>query len=409
MSTIELESHVIEEIEGNITAAAGFRAAGIHCGIKRRRKDLGLIVSDCPATAAGVFTRNRVKAAPVLVSRQRLDASPQVSAIVVNSGNANACTGERGLADAREMCRGTAEDLGLREEEVLVCSTGVIGEALPMDRIRTGISAAAAALSPSGGIDAAEAILTTDTFVKHTAVAVEGPWGRFHIGGIAKGSGMIHPNMATMLAFLTTDARVSPSLLRRSLRRAVDRSFNCISVDGDMSTNDTVLLLANGTSGVNIDDDRDARSAFAEALEHVCVALAQQIVRDGEGATKVIEVVVNGAFETVDARELAQVIATSSLVKTAVHGADANWGRILAAMGGSSVAFDPEKVEIYFDDLPILLQGFCAEFDEVVAAAVLSKPEVRITVELNLGSSSATFWTCDLTEEYVRINASYRS
>ncbi len=409
MSAVKLDSYVVQPVQGDVTTPAGFRAAGIHCGIKRRRKDLALIVSDMPAAGAGVFTRNRVKAAPVLVTRKRLQAGNPVSAIVINSGNANACTGERGLRDAQNMCRLTAEALNLPAEQILVCSTGVIGEPLPMAAVAAGIPAAAAALSPDLGLDAAEAILTTDTFAKHAAAVAEGGWGRFHIGGIAKGSGMIHPDMATMLAFITTDAQVSAALLRRLLIRAVDRSFNCISVDGDMSTNDTVLLLANGLSGVEIGAHPDTLAAFGSALHQVCDSLARQIVRDGEGATKTIEILVKGAGETVDAREIARAIATSSLVKTALYGADANWGRILAAMGSTSVAFEPDAVEIFFNDLQILQPSFRSVFDEAEAKEILSRPEVRITVDLHMGTASATYWTCDLSEKYVRINSSYRS
>lgn len=407
-SAEHLAGHYLTTDRG-VTAPRGFLAAGVHAGLKRKRKDVALIVSQTPAVAAGTFTTNQVKAAPVVLSAEHLKAG-QARAIVANSGNANACNGERGYADARRMAEYTAELLGIRTEEVLVASTGVIGLPLPMDKVEAGIRSACQALSPSGGDDAAEAILTTDTRTKQAAVEFDVDGVPVRIGGMAKGSGMIHPNMATMLAFLTTDAAVDPVFLQEALTRAVDETFNMISVDGDTSTNDMVLMLANGQAdNPTVMSGSPAAERFSAALRALCLYLAKEIVRDGEGATKLVEIAVCGAPSTAAARTIARSISASNLVKTAIFGQDANWGRILAAAGYAGVPFEPEKVTIYLGDVRVAERGSALAFDEEAAARALGEKEVRITVDLGAGDYAATAWTCDMTYDYVKINASYRT
>jgi glutamate N-acetyltransferase/amino-acid N-acetyltransferase len=397
-------------VPGGITAAKGFRAVGIHCGIKKKKKDLALIHTERPATVAAVFTTNRTLAEPLRVDKKQLQRSRLCSAVVVNSGNANACTGKRGSEDAWAMIKETARVLQLPEKQVLVSSTGVIGQPLPIRKVKAGIRSAARLLSNHGHLSAAEAIMTTDTFRKEYAVQFTIGTRTVTLGGMAKGSGMIAPNMATMLAFVSTDAAISPPLLQNALKRAVDKSFNRISVDGDTSTSDMVVLLANAFAGnTPLTRDGSGYRRFCSALEHVLGTLAKLIARDGEGATKLIEVVVTGARTDADAVRAARTIANSNLVKTAVHGSDANWGRILAAVGYSGISFAPEKVEISFDHLPILKKNFRAKFSEEKAREALSREEVNITVDLHVGGKTATFWTCDLTKDYVSINAHYRT
>jgi glutamate N-acetyltransferase/amino-acid N-acetyltransferase len=411
MATGMLPDHDMQELPGGITAPKGFRAAGIHCGVKKSKKDLCLVVSDAPASAAVVLTTNRVQAAPVLVTREQMEHSHVFRAIVVNSGNANACTGDRGMNDARAMVGAAASALNVGHNEVLVSSTGVIGQFLPIAAITKGIKEAAAVLSTQGGASAAEAIVTTDTFVKEYALEFDCNGARVRMGGMAKGSGMIAPNMATMLAFVSTDAAVSPEVLRAALSRAADRSFNRISVDGDTSTNDMVAVLANGLSGSRVLTETAGAQyeAFYCALEKVLIALSKMIVKDGEGATKFIEINVTGAEDEASAVRAARAIANSNLVKTALHGEDANWGRILAAVGYSGIDFDPAKVEIFFGDVPILRQNYMIDFSEEGAKKVLSLKEITVTVSLHRGGGSASFWTCDLSKEYVAINANYRT
>ncbi len=401
----------VREREGGITSPRGFRAGGMHCGVKRAKKDLALVVSEVPAACGATFTQNRVPAAPVVFDREQLSRSQFVRALVVNSGNANACTGERGMEDARAMAHATARALRIHESEVLVSSTGVIGQFLPMEKITGGIASLAPTVSKEGGGAAAEAIMTTDTFVKQRAVETVVDGVPVTLGGMAKGSGMIAPNMATMLAFLTTDAAIAPGLLQTALRRAVDRSFNRITVDGDTSTNDMAIVLASGLAGnprLTGEGDRGF-SNFAAALEHLLIRLSKMIVLDGEGATKFVEVVVSGAGSEADAVRAAKAIASSSLVKTAIHGEDANWGRILAAVGNAGIDFRPEETEICVGDVPILRKGYRIDFSEEAAAEELRKKEITIHVQLNGGAGSATFWTCDLSAEYVAINANYRT
>jgi glutamate N-acetyltransferase / amino-acid N-acetyltransferase len=402
---------VYQEHSGGVTAPRGFQATGIFCGVKKAKKDLALIYSAVPAVGAAVFTTNKVVAAPVIVDKLQFAKSGQKRAIVINSGNANACTGERGLNDAWAMARKTAAAVGVPEDEVLVSSTGVIGQYLPVQKILDGITAAAAQVNEKGSGDAAEAIMTTDTFAKEAAVQVTIGETVVTIGGIAKGSGMIAPNMATMLAFVTTDAKISPEVLQLFLKQAADRSFNRISVDGDTSTNDMVVILANGMAGNQPITwiDQPAGVAFYGALEYLLVKLSKMIVVDGEGATKFVEInVIRAASEQV-AVQAARAIANSSLVKTAIHGEDANWGRILAAIGYSGIAFDPAAVEISFGRLPILRPNYLIEFSEEEAKRILSQKEITITVDLHQGGASGSFWTCDLSKEYVAINANYRT
>jgi glutamate N-acetyltransferase / amino-acid N-acetyltransferase len=402
---------MFHECDGGITAAQGFTAAGIHCGIKKQKKDLALVVSETPARAAGVFTASKTAAPPVHLSRLHLQTSDVIRAIVVNSGNANACTGERGMNDATTMASVTAQHLDVPAEQIMVASTGVIGEFLPMDRVIPGIEQAVRQLSKNCHLSSAEAIMTTDTFTKETAVQTEIGGTIVTIGGMAKGSGMIAPNMATMLGFVTTDARISQSLLQDALRTAGDRSFNCISVDGDTSTNDMVILLANGKANNPeiLDGSTHEYKAFYEALEFLLIKLARMIVIDGEGATKLIEIRVQNAASEDIARTAARSIANSNLVKTAIHGADANWGRILVALGYSGIDFDPSDTEVYFGEVPILRRNYSIQFSEDAAQRELEKKEVHLTVDLNQGNASARFWTCDLSKEYITINAHYRT
>jgi glutamate N-acetyltransferase/amino-acid N-acetyltransferase len=406
-----LHDGVITEVAGGVTAPKGFRATGVHCGIKAVKKDLALIFSDAPAIGSAVLTTNKVQAAPILVVKEQLAHSRAFRAIVVNSGNANACTGNRGMHDAWETVEATASTLGVGRGEVLPSSTGVIGEYLPLKALLSGIPLAAEQLSAEGGRAAAEAIMTTDTFAKECAVTFFLDGVRVTVGGMAKGSGMIAPNMATMLSFITTDAAVEPDVLHHALLRSTQRSFNRITVDGDMSTNDMVVVLANGRSGappVRTNSGK-AYNDFSSALERVMVKLAKMIARDGEGATKFLEIEVTGARDEKEALTAARSVANSNLVKTAMHGGDANWGRVLAAVGYSGIDFDPSQVEISFGNVPILGRNYALGFSEEAAREVLQRPEIRITINLNRGEGEALCWTCDLSKEYVTINAHYRT
>ncbi|MDV2989969.1 MAG: bifunctional glutamate N-acetyltransferase/amino-acid acetyltransferase ArgJ [Dehalogenimonas sp.] len=391
-------------IDGSVTSPVGFSAGTVSAGIKSLpgALDLALLVTEPPASAAGVFTRNRFRAAPVVLSEKRLK-SGRSRAIVVNAGCANAGTGSLGYENAGAMTRRAADNLGIAEDEVLVASTGVIGRQLPMDRIKAGLDRIA--LSDDGGHDFARAIMTTDLVPKEIAVSV--PEFGFTVGGCAKGSGMIHPDMATMLAFITTDAAPDPRLLRELLWQKVGRSFNLISVDGDTSTNDSVFLLANGLSGTTIEPDTNAYEAFSAALEYVCVYLAKAIARDGEGATRLVELEVRGTTSDEDARKIIRTVLSSPLVKTAVHGGDPNWGRIVAAAGRSGVDIEIERLSLTIGDIKVIHQGQPVEFDKSSAAALMSGREVSLCLDLGSGSSSLTGWGCDMSEEYIRINADY--
>ena len=401
----------MKQIAGGITAVPGIRAAGLHAGIKAAdAKDVALIVTDTPATAAGVFTKNSVTAAPVIVCREHL-SDGYAQAVIVNSGNANACTGEIGMANARQMATATAEQLGIDANLVLVSSTGVIGQQLPMDKIENGIQAAASALSTEGGADAAEAIMTTDTHPKSVAVEIEISGTPVRIGGIAKGSGMIAPNMATMLSYLTTDARINAETLQTALNRVVDDTYNLLTVDTDRSTNDTVLILATGevNNAEIVTVDGADYETFCEGLQFVCTELVKMLARDGEGATKLVEVVVKHAKNRDDAEKAARAVAESPLVKTAVFANDANWGRIMMAIGKSGAAFDPYQVDVYLADYRLVKNGMDAGYDEDAATALFAQDPVRITIDLRAGDTDITMWTCDYSYDYIRINADYRT
>jgi glutamate N-acetyltransferase/amino-acid N-acetyltransferase len=396
-------------VNGAITAPRGFRAAAVAAGIKKDGLDLALLVADWGCSAAAVFTTNRAQAAPVIVSREHL-AGGQAKAVVVNAGCANAATGEQGLADAREMAALTARELGCRPGEVVVASTGVIGVALPMDKVRAGIGSAAAALAAEGGAAAARAILTTDTHPKETLVefSVDGHAAR--LGAMAKGAGMIAPNMATMLAFFTTDAAVEPRLLHRALREAVGASLNRVTVDGDTSTNDMAVILASGALSTRaIMEDGKAYDAFRGALGAASRKIAEMIARDGEGATKLAEIRVEGARVESEADRVARTIAESLLVKTALHGGDPNWGRILAAVGRAGVDLDIDKVDIWLGDVWVAQGGRARAYDESAAHRAVAVDPVRIRVHLNAGRAVGWMWTCDLSHAYVDINAHYRT
>ena len=394
-----------------ITAPLGFQAAGIHCGIKKPDLlDLALCVSDVSGPIAGVFTKNRVVAAPVLLDRQHL-RSRRGRAIIVNSGNANACTGEQGLVAAKTMATSVAAQLSIPVHQVFVGSTGVIGRALPIDRIIAAVPTLIARLSVPGGDHAAQAILTTDLRPKTVSRQARIDGHVVTIGGMAKGSGMIHPNMATMLAYLTTDAAIVSAALQSALKTAVDQSFNCITVDGDTSTNDTVLCLANGLAKNRpIQQGTKPYRDFERLLTDAARELALMICRDGEGVTKVVTILVQGAATTAAAKRVADTIATSNLVKTALFGEDANWGRIMAALGRSGVAIDPGNVTVRFDDIVMVQRGEGMGLEaEQKIAQVFKQKEFTVTVQLGQGQSHAHMWTTDLSYDYVRINASYRS
>jgi glutamate N-acetyltransferase/amino-acid N-acetyltransferase len=397
-------------IEGSVSAPAGFRAAGVACGIKKSNGlDLALIVSDRPASAAAVFTTNKAQAAPVLVSKARLQASGgRARAIAINSGCANACTGPDGLQTAEVMADNAARAAGAASSEALVASTGVIGVALDRQAVTRGIEAAFAALSRDGGPAAARAIMTTDPFPKEAAVEVTTASGSFRVGGIAKGSGMIEPLMATMLGVVTTDAEVAPALLQRALAAVADVTFNAISVDGECSTNDCVFALANGASGVVIGEQDFP--LLVEALTRVCEPLAIGIVRGGEGATKLVTIEVRGGRTDAEAKQAARAVANSPLVKTAIHGADPNWGRLVAVMGRAGVGFDLDRARVRVGDVELFADGRPYDERAPQASDHLMGKDVLIRLDLGTGGSgSARMWTCDLSADYVRINAEYRT
>lgn len=401
---------MITPIEGGVTAPAGFVAAGVAAGIKKMpKKDVALIFSREPeTTAAAVFTTNGMAAAPIVISKRHVAAAAP-KAIVANSGNANACTGPEGTNDAVAMARIAGEALGIDPHEVIVASTGVIGAPLPMDAVELGIKQAAGNLGDVS-LRAAEAIMTTDTFPKQYAVEFGLGDKTVRIGGIAKGSGMIQPDMATMLAFVTTDAAVERSYLREALAKAVDSSFNMITVDGETSTNDMVALLASGAAGNEPLNAHAAGAAvFEDALRLVCAELAKMIARDGEGATKFVEVRVTGALNEAEAKRAALAVANSPLVKTALFAQDPNWGRIASAVGASGAMLEPERLSISIGDVKVAVAGAAADFDEADAKAHLEQKDVVIAIDLGVGSATATVWTCDLSYDYVKINAEYRT
>jgi glutamate N-acetyltransferase / amino-acid N-acetyltransferase len=399
----------ITPVPGGITAPRGFRAAGVAAGIKASgAPDVALIVPDTPAAAAALFTTNRVQAAPVTVSREHLAAAGgRVSAVLVNSGCANACTGPDGLRVARESAAVVGEHLGCPPSGVLVASTGVIGLALALDKLRAGIARAHAALAADGH-GAAVAIMTTDTGPKEHAVRVETADGGFHVGGMAKGAGMIEPLLATMLAFVTTDADVAPAVLQRLLADVADRTFNAITVDGECSTNDTVIALASGASGTTIAGGT-REQALAAGLEAVCRELALMIVRGGEGATKLLAIRVTGAESPAAAKQVARTVANSPLVKTAVHGGDPNWGRLLAAAGRAGIPFDAGRARVRIGPVLLFRDGQPFDGEAPRAADYLRGTNLEVEIDLGGGAHEATVWTCDLSAEYVRINGEYRT
>ncbi|MBO5092727.1 MAG: bifunctional glutamate N-acetyltransferase/amino-acid acetyltransferase ArgJ [Lachnospiraceae bacterium] len=407
----------MKEIQGGVTAAKGFEAAGVAAGVKyKNRKDMALVYSKTPCAAAGVFTSNVVKAAPVVWDKEIIASGEAVQAVVVNSGIANACTGKQGYDYCRETAAAAAEALGISEDSVLVASTGVIGMQLPMDKITAGVSMLVSekAEGMEAGDDAAHAIMTTDTVPKQAAVTVTIGGREVTIGGMCKGSGMIHPNMCTMLAFLTTDACITKELLQEALRSDVQDTFNMISVDGDTSTNDTLVMLANGEAGNPVISEKgEDYETFYRALHYINETLAKKMAGDGEGATALFETKVIGAATKEDAKILAKSVICSSLTKAAIFGHDANWGRILCALGYSGVSFDPEKIELYFTGkagkMLIFQNGKAADYSEEEATKLLSEPEVTVLVDMKMGEETACAWGCDLTYDYVKINADYRS
>ena len=395
---------------GSVTSPRGFTAAAVAAEIKYTgRNDLAVVHSKVPAQAAAVYTLNKFKAAPLQVTERNL-SNGMAQAIVVNSGIANAGMGREGMQQARDMSDWAAQALHIASDDVIVASTGVIGMPLPMDRVKAGIDRVAKGLYSDGGHDAARAIMTTDTVCKEMAVQLRIDGKVVTIGAMAKGSGMIHPNMATMLGFLTTDINIDREALQKAFKANIDDSFNMVSVDGDTSTNDMVVIMANGQAGNRtLTVDSSEFPKFQEALRIICIAMAQKIAGDGEGATKLIECTVTGAATQKDARLAAKAIIASSLVKTAVYGNDANWGRIACAAGYSGAQFDPNKVTIFIGDVQVAQNGMGLEFDEAKATEVLKQKKVKILVKFNIGQEEATAWGCDLTYDYVKINADYRS
>ncbi len=406
----------IKTVKGGINAPKGYKSVGMHIGLKKSKKDLAVIFSDAPSTAAAVYTTNIVKAAPILWCQKLTENKTKIRAIVVNSGNANACTGSHGYLHTEITAEAAAKFLGILPNQVMVASTGVIGVPLPIETILSGLKKACPLISSSeqNAIDAATAILTTDTFPKEIAVEIEIEGKPVRIGGIAKGSGMIHPNMATMLAFVTTDANISENMLNCALKETVADTYNMISVDGDTSTNDMAAVLANGEADNTLIEKEDENYyRFRDALYLVNRHLARQIIKDGEGASKFLEVVVKGAVSKPDAQLLAKAVISSNLVKTAFFGEDANWGRILCAMGYSGGYFDQSKTDISFESsagsITLMREGLPIKFDEALAKKILKENEIRILINLADGDAQATAWGCDLSYEYVKINGEYRT
>lgn len=405
----------IKTILGGITAAKGFLASGIYCGLKKNKemKDLALIYSETPCSAAGVFTSNMVKGAPIYISKEHL-SNKKAQAVIINSGNANTCNGDDGLGKARRMTISTAKALNIATEDVLVASTGVIGVPLNIDIIESHIPALAKGLSKEGSSHASSAIMTTDTFKKELAIEITIGGKTVTLGSMSKGSGMIEPNMCTMLAFVTTDVNISPELLEEALTKTAKVSYNRVSVDGDTSTNDTLLILANGLAeNPIIDTKNDDYYTFVEALEYLNVYLAKKIAQDGEGATKLIECKILGATSEENALLLSKSVINSPLVKTAIFGCDANWGRILCALGYAKVDFNPEKVNVYFEShsgsILVCENGSSVNFNEDIALTILKEKEILIKVELSMGDYEVSTWGCDLSYDYVKINGDYRS
>lgn len=406
----------MNKIKGGVTAAKGYKASGIHAGIKKKRKDMSLVFSEVPAKVAGTFTTNVVKAAPVKWDMKIVKEQENVQAVILNSGVANACTGELGDKNNYIMAKSVANTLNISSESVLTASTGVIGKQLPIDKIQAGIKVLVNELDCSleAGTHASEGIMTTDTYSKESARSFKIDNKEVKIGGMAKGSGMIHPNMATMLSVVTTDIKISKNLLQKAIRENVKDTFNMVSVDRDTSTNDTYLILANGLAeNDEIKEENEAYYKFCEALKIVTTDLAKQMAADGEGATRLFETVIIGGKSKEDAVILSKSVITSNLVKTAIYGRDANWGRILCALGYSGVDFDPDKIDLFIESedgkLLLVENGVATDYSEEIATKILSSKEVRITADMKMGVASATAWGCDLTYDYIKINADYRS
>lgn len=408
MSDIEIALSQVED--GSIITPSGFHTTGLYSGVKKSRKDLAAIYCDKPASAAAVFTLNQIQAAPLKVTKESLVEEQRLQAVIINSGNANACTGEQGMKDAYEMRDLTAEHFHVAPRHVAVASTGVIGEAMPMDKIGPHIGALKVGQKEQDALHFGEAILTTDTFAKTTCWQAEIDGKIITMAGAAKGSGMIKPNMATMLSFLTTDAVIAPDILQKALKQAVDQTFNCITVDGDTSTNDTVLVMASELAGnETLTPAHPDWPVFFALLTKVTEELAKDVARDGEGATKLVEVEVNGAENQEAAIQVAKTVIGSSLVKTAIYGSDPNWGRIICAIGYSGVTIQPETIDMSIGSIPLLQQSEPVAFSEEEATGYLENEEIQITVDLNMGEATGKAWGCDLTYDYVRINASYRT
>ncbi len=398
-------------VNGGVTAPKGFKASGNACGLKKNgNKDIALVCSDVISNVAGVFTTNVVKGHSLQLTMENV-ANGKARAVVINSGNANACVGEKGKADALEVACQTADFLNCNPNDILFNSTGVIGQPLNMEALRNGIKDAVDTLSYNGGHDAAEAIMTTDLTLKELAIEFRVNGVDACIGGMAKGSGMIHPNMATMIGIITTDVNISQELLDKAFKEIINTSFNRISVDGDTSVCDMVLIMANGiANNISIDDENSIGfESFKEALSSVCKYLAKEIAKDGEGATKLVEIIAEGATTKDDAYKIICAIAKSPLVKTAIFGEDANWGRILTAAGYSGAFFDPELIDIYIGELKVCSKGTALPFDEIKAKQILKEKEIKIIINLNIGSYSDRMWTCDFSYDYIKINGSYRS
>lgn len=396
----------MKKIAGGITAPRGFKGGALHCGIKKKKKDLALIYSEIPAVAVGFFTTNKVKAAPLIIDIKQL-RKDVAQAIIINSGNANACTGEKGIKDALRMIEITAEGLSIPPKYVLVASTGLIGVPLPIKKIEKGIKEIVKKLNGEG---VAQAIMTTDTFPKEIAVEFKIKGKKVRVGGIAKGSGMIAPCLATLLSFFTTDAVIGKRTLKKALKNSLDKSFNMITVDGDMSTNDTVLFLANGKAeNIEIEERSKEYEIFQEALDFVVFSLAKMIVQDGEGATKFVEINVQKALTFKEAKAIAFSIANSNLVKTALFGENSNWGRIMSAVGQVGKKIKEEKIDIYLGKRKWVSQGHQEKLKEKEVKDILKNSEIKLLIDLNIGEKEATVWTCDLSPDYVKINASYRT
>ncbi|PIC56301.1 bifunctional ornithine acetyltransferase/N-acetylglutamate synthase [Sporosarcina sp. P12(2017)] len=407
METIESMKRISRK---NIISPKGFKAVGIHCGLKHKKNDLALLVSEVPASVAGVFTTNVIQAAPLQVTKKVVNETQKMQAVVINSGNANACTGKQGMQDAITMQQKTAEHLGIDSDLVGIASTGVIGEQMNMVPLLSGIEKLQPMDTLEGSIQFSQAILTTDTVTKNTAYATVIDDREVVVAGVAKGSGMIEPNMATMLGFITTDANIESEHLQTALKEITDVTFNSITVDGDTSTNDMVLVMANGLAGNHsLTPDHPEWQSFIDALHAVSRDLAKMIAKDGEGATKLIEAKVTGAVSNEQARQIAKSVVGSPLVKTAVFGCDANWGRIIAAVGYSGATIDPEDIKIYIGDTVVVEGGEPIPFSEEKLLIYLKQHEVKFAIELNQGAGQGMAWGCDLTYDYVQINATYRT